>query len=118
MIRYISISNISLEAFSSLLRNGAISSICALTIPMMIWRHIHKLILIFSRSLDSCCRISDNSLPFQHLWGDSSEQKMYPISSSSLFLLVLDFLDRRRLACFDTRFAIFLMTADQALTFF
>src|SRR6266496_2041643 len=83
MQEYIFVASSASQAFSSLSKKGAISSKCALAMPMMMCRHAHKLILTRSSLRDSSCRISDNSMPVQHLSRDSSEQNMYPRSETS-----------------------------------
>src|SRR5436190_23969955 len=83
MLEYIFVASSALQAFSSLSKKGAISSKCALAMPMMMCRHAHKLILTPSSLKDSSCRISDNSTPVQHLSRDSSKQNMYPRSETS-----------------------------------
>src|SRR5436190_790217 len=83
MLEYIFVASSVLQASSSLSKKGAISSKCALAMPMMMCRHAHKLILTPSSLRDSSCRILDNSTPVQHLSRDSSEQNMYPRSEAS-----------------------------------
>src|SRR6266496_1455878 len=83
MQEYIFVASSALQALSSLSKKGAISSKCALAMPMMMCRHAHRLILTPSFLRDSSCRTSDNSTPVQHLSRDLLEQNIYPRSDTS-----------------------------------